>query len=241
MTGVWVANDDGTEIVRARDISVASLDYDGNVNVRLAGADGAVVRSAGLTIFTASSSASSAELSDAAGAFLVRGARRDGWLAVGHRAAVNERQRARSSCGLVWPSLAALVLDHRSDVPYAHLERQRVLRVHAAQRGHERDHVLHGAVRQALHALNFPPPASVKLGIVPAWIPKKSVTLSLRVLQSEPLPGKRGHRGIWQPRSPYGQAARGRGQRFPAAGVLASRAGSQTGHTCSARRPLAPG
>jgi hypothetical protein len=41
MTGVWVANDDGTEIVRARDISVASLDYDGNVNVRLAGADGA--------------------------------------------------------------------------------------------------------------------------------------------------------------------------------------------------------
>jgi hypothetical protein len=37
MTGVWVANDDGTEIVRARDISVASLDYDGNVNVRLAG------------------------------------------------------------------------------------------------------------------------------------------------------------------------------------------------------------
>ena len=42
MTGVWVANDDGTEIVRARDISVASLDYDGNVNVRLAGADGVV-------------------------------------------------------------------------------------------------------------------------------------------------------------------------------------------------------
>jgi hypothetical protein len=40
VTGVWVANDDGTEIVRARDIAVASLDYDGNVNVRLAGGDG---------------------------------------------------------------------------------------------------------------------------------------------------------------------------------------------------------
>jgi aromatic ring-opening dioxygenase LigB subunit len=52
--------------------------------------------------------------------------------------------------------LAALVLDHGSDVPYAHLERQRVLRVHAAQSVHERAHVLHGAVRQALHAHEFP-------------------------------------------------------------------------------------
>ncbi len=43
VTDVWVANDEGTEIVRARDIAVASLDYNGNVNVRLAGADGAVV------------------------------------------------------------------------------------------------------------------------------------------------------------------------------------------------------
>jgi hypothetical protein len=43
VTNVWVANDDGTEIVRARDISVANLDYNGNVKVRLAGADGAVV------------------------------------------------------------------------------------------------------------------------------------------------------------------------------------------------------
>ena len=31
MTDVWVVNDDGTEIVRARDIAVACLDYDGNV------------------------------------------------------------------------------------------------------------------------------------------------------------------------------------------------------------------
>ena len=38
MTDVWVVNDDGTEIVRARDIAVACLDYDGNVTVRLAGA-----------------------------------------------------------------------------------------------------------------------------------------------------------------------------------------------------------
>lgn len=44
---VWVANDEGTEIIRARDIAGASLDYDGNVTVRLAGADGAVVTIAG--------------------------------------------------------------------------------------------------------------------------------------------------------------------------------------------------
>ena len=43
MTEVWVANDQCTEIVRARDIAVASLDYDGNVTVRLAGGEGAVV------------------------------------------------------------------------------------------------------------------------------------------------------------------------------------------------------
>jgi hypothetical protein len=43
VTGVWVVNDDGTEIVRARDIAVAALDYGGNVTVRLAGQEGAVV------------------------------------------------------------------------------------------------------------------------------------------------------------------------------------------------------
>src|SRR6266700_5781757 len=52
--------------------------------------------------------------------------------------------------------LAALILDDGSAVPYAHLERQRVLRVHAAQVAHERDHVLHGAVGQALHAHECP-------------------------------------------------------------------------------------
>ena len=43
MTDVWIANDEGTELVRARDIAVATLDYNGNVTVRLAGADGPVV------------------------------------------------------------------------------------------------------------------------------------------------------------------------------------------------------
>jgi hypothetical protein len=78
---VWIANDEGTELVRARDVAVATLDYNGNVTVRLAGADGTVVmliahrahheehRPADLHrqlihVLT--------ELSDAAGAFLVR-------------------------------------------------------------------------------------------------------------------------------------------------------------------------
>ena len=43
MTDVWVANDEGTELVRARDIAVVDLDYNGNVKVRLVGGDGAVV------------------------------------------------------------------------------------------------------------------------------------------------------------------------------------------------------
>jgi len=47
VTDVWVANEKGTEIVRARDIAGASLDYDGNVTLRLTGADGALVTIAG--------------------------------------------------------------------------------------------------------------------------------------------------------------------------------------------------
>jgi hypothetical protein len=43
VTDVWIANDEGTELVRARDIAVATLDYNGNVTVRLAGGDGALV------------------------------------------------------------------------------------------------------------------------------------------------------------------------------------------------------
>ncbi len=80
-TDVWVANDEGTEIVRARDIVGASLDYDGNVTVRLTGGDGAVVTIAGHKThheehrpddFHRQLIRVVAELSDAAGAFLVR-------------------------------------------------------------------------------------------------------------------------------------------------------------------------
>jgi hypothetical protein len=40
---VWVANDDGNEIIRAREIAAVVLDYDGNVTARLAGQDSSVV------------------------------------------------------------------------------------------------------------------------------------------------------------------------------------------------------
>ena len=83
MTDVWVVNDDGTEIVRARDIAVANLDDDGNVTVRLAGGDGAVVTIVGHRARLDESRPDDfhrqlirviAELSDAAGTFLVRAA-----------------------------------------------------------------------------------------------------------------------------------------------------------------------
>jgi len=78
---VWVANDEGSELVRARDIVSATLDYDGNVTVRLVGGDGAVVTVAGQRThrdehrpgdFHRQLIRVVAELSDAAGAFLVR-------------------------------------------------------------------------------------------------------------------------------------------------------------------------
>jgi hypothetical protein len=80
VTDVWVANDEGTEIVRARDMAGASLDYDGNVTVRLTGADGAVVTIVGHRTrqqhrpddFHRQMVRVIAELSDAAGPFLVR-------------------------------------------------------------------------------------------------------------------------------------------------------------------------
>jgi hypothetical protein len=40
---VWVANDDGTEIIRARDIASVALDYNGTVTARLVGHDTIVV------------------------------------------------------------------------------------------------------------------------------------------------------------------------------------------------------
>ena len=70
-----------TEIVRARDIAVASLDYNGNVTVRLAGVDGAVVTVVANRAHHEERRPDDlhrqlirviAELSDAAGTFLVR-------------------------------------------------------------------------------------------------------------------------------------------------------------------------
>jgi hypothetical protein len=40
---LWVANEDGTEIIRAREIAAVVLDYNGNVTARLAGHDSTVV------------------------------------------------------------------------------------------------------------------------------------------------------------------------------------------------------
>ncbi len=90
VTDVWVANEEGTEIVRARDITGASLDYDGNVTVRLIGGDGVAVTLAGHRAhheehrpgdFHRQLIRVVAELSDAAGAFLVRPAYHEtrGW------------------------------------------------------------------------------------------------------------------------------------------------------------------
>ena len=90
MTDVWVANDEGTEIVRAREIAGASLDYDGNVTVRMTGGDGAVVTIAGHRThheeprpddFHRQLARVVAALSYTAGAFLVRAAHDEarGW------------------------------------------------------------------------------------------------------------------------------------------------------------------
>ena len=81
VTDVWVANDEGNEIVRAQDIASVSLDYDGNVTVRLTGGDGAVVTIAGHRThdeehrpddFHRQLARVVAEVSDTAGAFQVR-------------------------------------------------------------------------------------------------------------------------------------------------------------------------
>ncbi len=40
---VWVAKDDGTELIRAGNIAAVNLDYNGNVTARLVGGDAAVV------------------------------------------------------------------------------------------------------------------------------------------------------------------------------------------------------
>jgi hypothetical protein len=40
---LWVANDDGTEIIRAQEIAAVGLDYNGNVTARLVGHNSMVV------------------------------------------------------------------------------------------------------------------------------------------------------------------------------------------------------
>jgi hypothetical protein len=40
---LWVANDDGTELVRAREIAAVGLDYNGTVTARLVGHEATVV------------------------------------------------------------------------------------------------------------------------------------------------------------------------------------------------------
>jgi hypothetical protein len=78
---VWVAKDDGTEIIRAREIAAVSLDYDGNVTARLAGAEGPPITLVGHRThhdehrpeqFHRELIRIIAELSDSSGAHLVR-------------------------------------------------------------------------------------------------------------------------------------------------------------------------
>lgn len=78
---LWVANDDGTEIIRAREIAAVSLDYNGNVTARLAGGEGAAVTLVGRRThhdehkperFHHELIRVLAELSDSSGAHLVR-------------------------------------------------------------------------------------------------------------------------------------------------------------------------
>lgn len=57
---LWVANGEGTEIIRAREIAAVSLDYNGNVTARLAGYNSTVVtRSRTERVWTRASSATS--------------------------------------------------------------------------------------------------------------------------------------------------------------------------------------
>ena len=87
---VWVAKDDGTDIIRAQDIAAVSLDYSGNVTARLAGGDAALVTLVAHRThddehrpeqFHRELIRVLAELSDASGAHLVRPVRHEagGW------------------------------------------------------------------------------------------------------------------------------------------------------------------
>jgi len=87
---VWVAKDDGTEVIRAQDIAAVSLDYNGNVTARLASGDAALVTLVSHRThhdeqrpeqFHRELVRVLAELSDASGAHLVRPVRHEtrGW------------------------------------------------------------------------------------------------------------------------------------------------------------------
>ncbi len=92
---VWVAKDDGTEIIRAREIAAVGLDHDGNVAVRLAG-DTALVTLVRGRVGPAEHLAGGfhrellqvvAQLSDSSGAHLVRPVHDEsrGWTWVSER------------------------------------------------------------------------------------------------------------------------------------------------------------
>ncbi len=78
---VWVAKDDGSDIVRARAIAGVGIDYNGNITARLGAGEGTIVT---LVVPSAHDGPPTpddfhrqllrivAQLSDAAGAFMVR-------------------------------------------------------------------------------------------------------------------------------------------------------------------------
>ena len=92
---VWVAKDDGTEIIRAREIVAVSLDYDGNVTARLVGDAALVTLARGRarqderrpTDFHRELLQVIAELNDSSGAHLVRPVHDEsrGWVWVSER------------------------------------------------------------------------------------------------------------------------------------------------------------
>jgi hypothetical protein len=87
---VWVAKDDGTEIIRAREIAAVQLDHDGNVTARLAGDVARVTLLGGSTHHDEGGPGDFhrellrviAQLSDSSGAHLVRPAHDEsrGWV-----------------------------------------------------------------------------------------------------------------------------------------------------------------
>jgi nicotinamidase-related amidase len=76
---VWIAKDDGTDIIRAGAVVGIGIDYNGHITARMAGGEGSAVtlvvpasRQAPPDDFHRQLIRVIAELSDAAGAFMVR-------------------------------------------------------------------------------------------------------------------------------------------------------------------------